>query len=212
MTLEGPRVLGKLLARGKITNSAGGGGGVTSSVEGADWDKLSETCYVQRSYYDLSGYNMGFLTSFFQGIEVQEEFGVFGDMQGYLIEIISTERLDNASVTGAAIEDPAATLDLPGFPLSTYDQSQIVYARLRNYVTSTTWGKVGLFSQSMWGTCQAATADKVHVTRIWYCDPLLPPAAVANLPPCNIVSGILVAKEEELPFLMRQKRSYELAT
>ena len=212
MTLEGPRVLTKILGRGIITNGSETPPSTTSSVDGNDWDKLSETVYVQRSYYDMSGYNKDFLTAFIQGVEIQEEHGAFGGTQGYLVEILSTERLDNTSITGAAIEDPAALLDLPGFNLSTFDQSQIIYARNRKYVTSTTWGAIGLFSTSMWGTCNAATSDKIHISRIWYSNPPLVQDEVVNLPPANIVMAIIVGKEEELPFLMRQKRSYELAT
>jgi hypothetical protein len=212
MTLEGPRVLGKVLGKGIITNGSELPPSTTSSVDGNDWDKLSETVYVQRSYYDMSGYNKDFLTAFIQGVEVQEESGTFGATQGYLVEILSTERLDDTSITGAAIEDPAALLDLPGFNLSTFDQSQIIYARNRKYVTSTTWGGIGLFSTSMWGTCNAATSDKIHITRIWYSNPPLVQDQIVNLPPVNIVMAIIVGKEAELPFLMRQKRSYELAT
>jgi hypothetical protein len=211
MTLEGPRVLVKVLGKGKITNSADAPPSTTSSVVG-EWAKLSDTVYVQRSYYDLSGYNKDFLTAFMQGVEVQEEHGAFGQINGYLVEILSTEKLDDGEITGAAIEDPAATLDLPGFPLSTFYQSHIIFGRNRKYVTSTTWGGIGLFSTSMWGTCTAATADKIHITRIWYSNPPLVQDQVVNLPPVNIVLAIIVGKEDELPFLMRQKRSYELAT
>jgi len=33
-----------------------------------------------------------------------------------------------------------------------------------------------------------------------------------HIPPCDYVSAIIVAEEKELPYLMRQKRSYEIAT
>ena len=70
--------------------------------------------------------------------------------------------------------------------------------------------------QTTFGTCAATTADKVHLTRVVYvvtgAAGVIEPGKKIHIPPSNYVSAIIVAKEKELPFLMRQKRSYELAT
>jgi len=92
--------------------------------------------------------------------------------------------------------------------------STIIYGRHRQYRTDTNIGGFPiLVGSSAWGTMPAATADKVHLTRILIAaTPIGPQPETLAIPPANYVTGVVVAKEEELPFLMRQKRSYELAT
>lgn len=214
MTMEGPRVLAKQFAGAVISmNEVPYPGGI-SSVVGAQWKRLNNRAYVNRSYYDLSGYNRYALTSFFQGTDIQEEFGPNGDLPVYSIDLITTEFVDDATITDALFDDQALTGDLPGFPRSTMNQEQVIYGRTRTFYSSTTYTptKVGEFARTRWGTCSAATADKVHLTRIIMLDVLIPENTSIQIPPCNYVSSIIVAEEKELAYLQRQKRSYELAT
>ena len=58
----------------------------------------------------------------------------------------------------------------------------------------------------MWGTCNASTGDKIYITRIVDtsgADTLL------QIPDVNVVLVAVIAKEKELPYLMRASRSYE---
>lgn len=211
MTIEGPRLLAKMLANAEI-NAEGEEPSVSNEVTGNNWKKLNNRSFVNRSYYDLGGYTREDLTSFFQGVDIQEEFAPTGTMQCWVIDLITTEFIDNDTITNALLGNPALTGDLPGFPESTFNQEQVIYGRTRTFFTSTTWGLIGEFGRTRWGTCAAATADKIHITRIVYTDPLVPPAVTLSIPPVNYVTSIMVAEEKELAFLMRQKRSYELAT
>lgn len=213
MTLEGPRVLDKLFSKAVITNDSELPPSTGTTITGAGWTQLSSSVFLQRSYYDMSGYNKGDLTAFIAGVDIQEEVGPTGDMHGYIVDLITTEFVDNASILAAHF-DNALPDDLPGFPVSTYDMNQVIYGRTRAYNASTSWtpATVGEYSRSNWGTCAATTADKIHITRIIYVDITIPPDATFSPPPCNYVMSILVAKEKELSYLMRQKRSYELAT
>jgi hypothetical protein len=212
MTVEGPRLLDKALATALISNDAEAPPSTTSTLSGNNWVKLSNICFANRTYFDLSGYNLDDLTVFFQGVDIQEEFGTYGLLPGYVVDIISTEYLTDADIINAHISEATALDDLPGFPASTFDMEQVVYGRTRTYVTSTIWGGIGEFSQTQWGTCSATTADKLHITRIVYTDANTPPSQSMIIPPCNYVVAIVVDREATLPFLMRQKRSYELAT
>lgn len=211
MTQEGPRLLDKLMGKAVITTSDDPS--PTSSIVGDGWERLSSIVYVNRSYFDLSGYNRESLTSFFQGTDIQEEVGPTGDMHAFIVDLITTEFIDDASIIAAHFENVQPD-DLPGFPVSTFDMQQVIFGRTRSYNPSTNWitPTVSEYSRTTWGTCSATTADKVHLTRICYIDYNLPVPASFSPPPCNYVSTIIVAKEKELPFLMRQKRSYELAT
>lgn len=211
MTLEGPRLLSKLMGKGIITTTDDPI--TTSNIIGEGWERLSNIVYVNRTYFDLSGYNRKSLTSFFQGTDIQEEVGPTGNMHAFIVDLITTEYIDDASIIAAHFENVQPD-DLPGFPQSTFDMQQVVFGRTRSYNPSTTWsvtGTVSEYSRTSWGTCSATTADKVHLTRICYIDYTLPVPGTFSPPPCNYVSTIIVAKEKELPFLMRQKRSYELA-
>lgn len=212
MTIEGPRVLDKSLAGALCSNDSEDPPSTTSSISGTNWERLNNITFANRTYFDLSGYTMDDLSVFFQRIEVQEEFGIYGLLQGWVIDIVSTEYISDLDIINAHISSATSLNDLPGFPRSTFNQEQIIYARNRTYVTSTTWGGIGEFSQTMWGTGAASTVDKLHVTRIIYTDVNTPPNTSIILPPCTYVVGIIVAKEKELTYLMRQKRSYELAT
>lgn len=211
MTLEGPRILGKPLDGCHVQNSPDDPS-VTSTIAGDNWVKLSETVMINRSYYDLSGYNRKELTSFFAGIDIQEEFGTYGALPGYLVDLITTEYITDADAINAHISEATALDSLPGFPRSTFDMNQVIYGRTRSFYTSADWALINQYSTTNWGTCRASTADKIHLTRIIFTDPNLPENQAFIVPPCNYVASIVVTKEEDLTFLMRQKRSYELAT
>jgi len=216
MSLEGPRILDKIFARATIENSVSEP--FTYLVTGDQWHKVTDSSFVTRSYYDLSGYNWQDLTAFFAGSTIQEEFGPNGNLSCYVVDLITTEFLTDADISQAHFNDPAGTADLPGFPESTFDMSQVIYGRTRTFNATlnpdpaSPIPEVSQYYQTNWGTCQAATSNKVHITRIVFTDFSLPVDSRIYIPPCDYVTSIIVAKEKELTYLMRQKRSYELAT
>ena len=215
MTLEGPRILAKQIA-GVVIETNDSGPPAVSSIQGAshnNWKRLNNRSFVNRSYYDLTGYNRYDLTSFFQGVDIQEEFGPNGDLPVWVIDLITTEFVDDDTITNALFDDQSLLGDLPGFPGSTMNQEQVIYGRTRTFYGSSNWtNKVGEYARTQWGTCTAATSDKIHLTRIVMVDVAVPKSVSISIPPCNYVSSIIVGKEKELAFMMRQKRSYELAT
>ena len=207
MTLEGPRLLAQVLTGGTITNKADGDIDTTTGV----WREVPGTTNVavQRDYYDLSGYNRDFLTTFIQGVEVQEPGPLSGtDTNNQLLEIISTELITDADI---AAFTAGASFNGPGFTLSTENMDQVIYGRRRLYTQDTgiTPPIPHLHYSSSWGTATGVTSDKVHLTRILITSTA---SSVTNVSDANFVMAIVVSKEAELPFLMRQKRSYELAT
>ena len=212
MTLEGARLLDKTLSFADI--QLGSVEPFPATVTGDGWNILENVAtptYALRSYYDLSGYNMNELTSFFQAVDVQEVFTPFGSAACRVIDLVTTEYVTDTEIV-AAYQYTTGDGDLPGFPKSSYDMQQVVYGRTRTYTSNSSFGDITLQGSTMWGTCAAATSDKLHITRIVM---VLNTAAidqVVHVPACNYVTAIIVAKEADLPFLMRQKRSYELAT
>jgi len=208
MTLEGPRVMAKLLTGTTVVND---GSALITSVSG-QWVKVagSNNAAVQRDYFDLSGYNMESLTTFVQGVEIQDPGPLAGnDAANELIEIVSTEFISDseivAFITGSGFSGP-------GYSLSTNNMDQVIYARRRMYYLvqpPTTPVIPFLHSTNRWGTANALTSDKVHITRILITTTIDSETYVSDT---NVVMMAVIAKEKELPFLMRQKRSYELAT
>lgn len=165
---------------------------------------------VQRSYFDLSGYNMDFLTTFITGVEIQEPGPLTGsDEQNGLMEIVSTEFISDLEIAGFT---GGLGFSGPGFSASINNMDQIIYARRRGYTynDSITPRIPNLHSTNIWGTCTAVTSDKVHLTRIIFTSTTL--NSVTHVSDANFVMATIISKEKELPFLMRQKRSYELAT
>jgi len=207
MTLEGPRILDKGFSGGVITNDDP----TTASVTGGII-KLSENVFAQQSYYDLAGYTLDDLTAFFAGVTIQEEFQPHGTMTGWIVDMITTHQLNSTDIINAHFD--AATLDLPGFNLSTFDMNQVIYARTRTFSTSANWTPaiISEYGRTQWGTCSASTSEKVYLTRIIYTAIPIIALTVLNVPPCNYVTSIVVGREPDLTFMMRQRRSYEEAT
>ena len=208
MTLEGPRVMDKTLTGTIVNNDESA---LIQDVSG-QWSQVvgSTNAAVQRDYFDLSGYNMDFLTTFIQGVEIQDPGPLAGsDNANELLEILSTEYISDAEIvaflTGSGFSGP-------GYSLSTNSMDQVIYGRRRNYYQKTpplTPVIPFLHSANLWGTCSACTSDKIHITRIILTTTINSITIVSDT---NVVLVAIISKEKELPFLMRQKRSYELAT
>jgi len=207
MTLEGPRILTKILTGTHVTND---GSALIQTVTG-QWTQVagSTNAAVQRSYFDISGYNMDFLTTFVQGVEIQDPGPLAGnDNANELLEILSTEFISDseivAFITGVGFSGP-------GYSLSSMNMDQVVYGRRRSYTLNNTITPIipHLHHTAMWGTCNALTSDKLHITRILLTTTVNSDTFVSDT---NVVLVAIISKEKDLPFLMRQKRSYELAT
>jgi len=95
--------------------------------------------------------------------------------------------------------------------------SQVVYGRTREYVpaaldpTGAIQANANLYSATTFGTGTATAAQKLYITRILYIDAAAPDNSTIQVPPCDYVTAVLVGKEKTNPYLMRLKRSYELA-
>jgi len=214
MSIEGPGILDKPLDGVDITM---GSPPFPATIDGNDWqiiENSSTPAYALRTYYDTSGYNIKQLTCFFQGVDIQEGWGPRGTTEMFVVDLITTHSLTNQQIIDAHIFLGAPEGDLPGFPRSTFDMSQVIYGRTRHYLPPSPTLRAGLYSTSNWGTCVATSSDKIYLTRIVYldADPLVTEVgALVNIPPCDYVTAIIVAEEKDLQYIMRQKRSFETA-
>jgi len=205
--IEGPRVLAKVLSGTAVVNN----GSAEIDTASGQWSLVAgaTNAAVQRTYFDLSGYNMDFLTTFVQGVEIQDPGPLAGnDNANELLELLTTEFISDseivAFITGAGFSGP-------GYSLSTMNMEQVIYARRRSYTLNSTITPVipNLHSTHLWGTANAVTSDKVHITRILFTSTV---DSITFVSDTNVVMVAIISKENELPFLMRQKRSFELST
>lgn len=205
MTIEGPRVLDKVLPGCTINTDESG---LISTVVGGNWRAVVgiDGIVVQRDYFDNSGYGVGDMTMFVQAVEMQYPGPVSGnDTAVDVVELVTTELITDEEIV-ATFTTP--NLNGTGFSKSTLNQEQVIYARRRVYVLNGQMTPVipYLHSTDMWGTCNASTGDKVFITRIVNMGSF---NTVAYIPDVNVVLAAVIGKEKELPYLMRQKRSYE---
>lgn len=217
MSIEGPGILDKPLDGVDITLGVSPAPAFPATIDGNDWEIIDNgptPAYATRSYYDTSGYNLKELTCFFQGVDVQEAWGPRGTSEFFLVDLITTHRLTQQQIIDAHIFFGAPEGDLPGFPRSTFDMSQVIYGRSRQYLPPATNIQASQYSTTTWGTCAATSGDKIFITRIVYLDGTPTGAAqdtIIYIPPCDYVTAIIVAEEKDLQYIMRQKRSFETA-
>jgi len=208
MTIEGPRMMDKTLHGAYLTTNESG---IVTIADG-EWIMLVPYYAVQRSYFDLSGYTKPSLTTFFQGVDFQYAAPPQSD-DGHIqvYDFITTEFLSDAELINSLTANISSG---PGFSPSTLNMEQIIYARRRSYAWPGILPAPGdpsipIHAVDLWGTCNATTADKLHITRVCVFGD---GGKFANIPDVNVVVTAIIAKEKELPYLMRQKRSYELST
>ena len=215
MTLEGPRVLSKDV--NSISVATDGTGEQSTLTGSGDFTKLtigSLEGAVYRDYFDLSGYMLDDLTTFINGVMLQEGCVVTGTTSLFTIhDILSTEYLTDTEIVQCLTTAPASTYfhNQFGFPTSTLSQQQIIYGRMRVWSSPPAGVNVTLptlVGDNIWGTGTSTTREKLFITRIVLNHT---PASSGSAPPANYMVNAIIAKEDELPYLMRQKRSYELA-
>lgn len=221
MTLEGPRVMNKDVAAVSMATDETG---ITTTITGpAGYEKLTVGALeaaVYRDYFDLSGYTQADLTTFIQGVDIQEgcipNTSVPPNATEHLTiyDLITTEFISDAEIRRTLLTAPASTFyhNQFGFPTSQLDQQQIIYGRMRVWSSPAAGVNVAFpqkIGDNVFGTGTATAGEKLYITRIAMNHTA---DSSVSIPPVNYVVATMVVKEKELPFLMRMKRSYELAT
>jgi len=218
MTLEGPRLLDKLVNACEITMGPAGPSPpplpfpATLQSTGS-WeilDNLVNPTFATRSYYDLSGYTHDDLTTFIRSVDIQEGWGPRGSANFFVVDLITTENITDLELVNAAMFTTADG-DLPGFPRSDYNMNQVIYGRTREFTAAISGAQAKMYSSTFFGTGTATNAKRIYLTRVVYIDPNSAGELVVSIPSCDYVTAAMIGKEKELPYLMRLKRSYEIA-
>jgi len=173
---------------------------------------------MYESYIDMGGLTLDDLTFVPQGIELQDpgryimEGFDTGDVE--VLDIISQERLTLPEI------DANLTLgNVPGMMESTEDFRQIIFGQYRGMLLANTSANVQLLSTvdgGLFGSGEATAAAKLWCYRVIRVNgsPATPkpPGIVLNAPASRFIVVGTTVEEKELPYMMRLKRSFELAT
>lgn len=174
------------------------------------------------TYFDTSGYTRDYLTTMSMSAQVQDwgKIQVLDTPQEnstlriFQLDIMTTDRLTVDIPFRDAIIAGESTV-LPGAEGTNTEWEQVLYARMQELVGINQGTNVSdIFTPinvQQFGSMGDTTADKIWLYRIFIVAGLPAGSAIIRLPNGRHILNIDVVKEDTLPYLMRQKRSYELA-
>jgi len=170
-----------------------------------DFGGLSIPGIINRTYIDLAGWSRQELTAFFNGFDIQRSFpplSITGVPLVFEYDFITSRKITVAELS--------TFFEEPGFLPSTLDLMQLIYAEKR------VWGQNAnipgtyiIVDAESSGTGDATAMDKLHWTRLIV---YLAGATTANViaSPTNLVVSAVTAKEKDLVWMERLRRSYVL--
>ena len=185
-------------------------GSPTASTATNGWEVIEDipiVYFVNRTYIDLAGLSKQDLTTFTQGVDFQK--GIMPVLGG--LQIASGLRGFDILTTRKITDDECKVFnDIPGYLPSTVDLMELIYGEFveygRNGTITNTFIKT---NTETFGSGNPTAMDKLHWTRIFYFhvpedgDTLL----IDN---CNLVVQVMTAKEKDLVWMERLRRSYVL--
>ena len=189
---------------------------------GTGWEVIDSTIaspitvyWVNRQYIDLAAWSMEELTTFTRGVDIQKQLMPYASAgnaaQGLNeMDVISTRALTDleCEVYATSIGSPGG--GGPGFLPSTMDLMQVVYGEVAQYAQNTV--VPGTFIRTnveTFGSGNPTATDKLHWTRIYYAYNAAQGDSFV-IHPTNLVIQSTTAKEKDLVWMERLRRSYVL--
>lgn len=202
--LTGERILSKTISNYSAINDP-----ATGLPGYLDWQVDSGTLYVE-TYWDLSGYELDDLTLIPRYIRLQDGMPYFSEATALdVFDVVSQEKLDIPDFALYALAG-----DFPGSKGSTEDWSQILFCNTRFFTPQNdfTFNTLQLpATAGSFGSLEPTAVQKLWIYRI-VVPRSLPEGSVLNIPASRFVMGAEIIKEDDLDYMMRLKRSFELAT
>lgn len=187
----------------------------SSTANPGGWEIIEEggiigNYYVYRTYIDLAGYAVDDLTMFTKGVDIQKQsmpftLGLNTAQNWNEYDILSTRKLTDDECR-VFVDDNSA----PGFSTSDVDIQQVIYGEVDQLAVNLQIPRSFVrINRDTFGSGVPTAMDKLHWTRIcfghdcaendsWQCYPT------------NLVIDAVTAKEEDLVWVERVRRSYEL--
>lgn len=195
---------------------------IPDQMSSGQWLVASNNCHYIEDYFDIDGYTRDMLTVIPMTIYCQEagryNMTYPSTSRMICIDLVTTERIND--VQGWAVQFESFN-NMNGFPNTNVDWTQVQYGRVREFIGVTQPTALGqqtvqdVFTPTMdqqFGSLEPTTNSKLWIYKILINQGL--PGDTASymmFPSSRIVMEVDVVKEAELPFMMRQKRSYELS-
>ena len=208
--VTGPRVMNLPIPSTLITNPVGG----YAATNG--WETFANDLIYYENYFDLSAYELDDLTVMPTALTLQDGLpyistGPQPDLQVAVFDIISQERLSMQEI----YDNYTTTYDYPSSPESKQDWTQLLMCNFRLFTLQSDFQSATLLLPATGGALGSGEATAVQ--KLWVYRIVIPVSSELDglglsIPATRFVAATDVIKEEELPYMMRLKRSYELAT
>ena len=177
--------------------------------------------FAYYTYVDTSGYNMDDLTIMFEGIGQLQSGSTsltgVPSCRMLIVDMLTTQSLGTKVTELLTICNNLRFGNfVPGSLVSDVDFEMVQYGRFREYVGITQGTAVqdvyAPVTDTQFGSLEATTADKLHVYRFiilngFFIQEILP---IMRIHETRFVINARIEKEADIPYLFRQKRSFEL--
>ena len=187
------------------------------------WTSLGGNACYQQQDIDLSGYAMKNKTfypysSFEQRANTEYiQSAATLTSQPYLVEvtIVSSLPLSNDDLLASIVGAPGFISITPGF--NRFDRSVIIHGEHRAYTLDSTMSVAGglnalrLLDRQIFSSLEPTAADKLYCYRIVTVAASAGEVTDVALPSSRIIIPGTITSEPQLEYMMRLKRSYELA-
>jgi hypothetical protein len=194
--------------------------GLSGVLGGSNWEALQATIvgpvsvyWVNRTYLDLSGWTREDLTMFTRGVDIQKSTMPSAGTGNAASGMVEMDVLTTRPLTDLECEIYATSIvggGLPGFAPSTVDLMQTIYGELDQYAQNTTvLGTYIRVNRETFGSGVPIATDKLHWTRIYYAVGAAQGDSFV-IHPTNLVMQATTAKEKDLVWMERLRRSYTL--
>jgi len=184
--------------------------GGSSVSYGEGWSINAANIGIWRGYIDLAGWTRQDLTTFLQGVDVQKAtLPVKAATPGLtkmirMLDIVTTRRLTD--------DELSTMLTIPGFIGSTVDLMEVVFGRRQSLIENATIPSSFVqVDNTTWGSGNPTASDKLHWTRmIGFVSDAGIGGEAQIIPSANLVVQAMTAKEKDLVWMERLRRSYVL--
>ena len=196
------------------------------TAPGAGYQNVGGGFYFLQQDIDLTGYAMDKKT-FYPYSSFEQRGGIVGgQFSGTLTEQpYVTEQTIISSVPLRIADFGAAIVAAPGFNTfsgytagqARFDRSQILHGELKWYTQDSTqavsagFNTLKLLDREVYSSLEPTAADKLYCYRLLYLSATAGEAFKASWPPTRVLIPGTISSEPKLEYMMRLKRSYELA-
>ena len=165
------------------------------------------------AYFDTSGYTSDDLTLFPMGAALQDPGRYLSTSSGGVLQVL--DLITQTRLSQVDVESWLTAGAVPGMIGTDVDFTQVIWGQYRTFLGQATFqGATQEYlpaNGSPFGSGSPSTAQKLYCYRFVYA-PGSQDTEVVTLPASRFILQAVIGAEDETAFLMRQKRSYELAT